>query len=104
MAVSIGDIPWGAKSLAGTFPNLGTLINLILKNSLVLAGVLLLVLLIFGGLTFIMGAGDNDPKKAQQSQAMLTNVLIGFAIVFTAYFIIQIIERLTGLPILNSNL
>jgi hypothetical protein len=103
--VDIGkDTPWGSKSLGETFPSLSTLITLLLRNSLVIAGIVLLALLIFGGFTFIMAAGSGDAKKAEQSKGILTNVLIGFAIVFTAYFIIQIIEVLTGLPILNPNL
>lgn len=105
MLVNIGqDTPWGLKSLGDTFPSLSTLVTLLLQNALVIAGLILLALLIFGGFTFIMGAGSNDPKKTQQATGILTNVLIGFAIVFTAYFIIQIIEVLTGLNILNSSL
>jgi len=104
IGVDIGKTtPWGLKSLSDTFPSLSTLITLLLQNALVIAGLLLLALLIFGGFTFIMGAGSSDPKKTQQATGILTNVLIGFAIVFTAYFIIQIIEVLTGLNILNPS-
>ena len=103
-AVKLSDIPWGPKNLEDTFPDLSTIVSLILNNALTIAGILLLILLIFGGLTFIIGAGGNDPKKAQQGQKAITNALLGFAIVFLAYFIIQIIEVLTGLDILKSNL
>jgi len=103
-AVDISQTPWGGDDLGTTFPNLSTLVSLILNNSFVVVGVLLLAFLIFGGLTFIMGAGGDDPKKAQQGQKTITNALLGFVIVFLAYFIIQIIEVLTGLDILKSNL
>ena len=103
-AVNLSQTPWGPKSLGSTFPNLSTLISLILSNALVLAGIILLFLLIFGGLTFIMGAGASDAKKTQQGQQAVTSALVGFAIVFLSYFIIQIIEVLTGLDILNSNI
>lgn len=101
--VNIGDTPLGKGSISGTYPNLGTLISLILKNSLTVAGILLLFLLLFGGVTYIMSAGDGDPKKAQQAQTAITDALIGFAVVFLAYFIIQIIQVITGLNILNPN-
>jgi len=64
----------------------------------------LLFLLIFGGFSLIIGAGNGDPKKAQQGQKAITSALIGFAIVFLSYFIIQTIEIFTGLDILNPNL
>ena len=104
LAVNLSQTPWGSDNLGGTFPNLSTLVSLILNNSFVVVGVLLLAFLIFGGLTFIMGSGGDDPKKAQQGQKTITNAVLGFLIVFLAYFIIQIIEVLTGLEILNSTL
>jgi hypothetical protein len=80
---------------------IGIIISMILKNSLVLASIILLCLLIFGGITFIMSAGKSDPKKADQGKSAITNALIGFAIVFLAFSIIRVIEILTGLNIIN---
>lgn len=51
-----------------------------------------------------MSAGDGDPKKAAAAQDTITNSLIGFAVVFLAYFIIEIIQIITGIPILNSGI
>ncbi len=101
--VTIGpSIPLGnGRSLSDTFPNVGVLLNILLKNSLTIISLLLLILLIVGGIQFIMGAGSDDPKKAQAAKSMITDALIGFVIVFCAYFIIQIIEVVTGLNILN---
>jgi hypothetical protein len=99
------DPPFGPKgSVSQTFPTVGSLISVILKNSLTLIGIILLVLLISGGLMFIIGAGSQDSKKSAQAQSVITDALIGFAVVFLAYFIIQIVETVTGLKILNPNL
>ena len=101
--VNIGDTPLGSgKSLAGTYPNIGTLVSIILKNSLVVIGIILLVLLIYGGLLFIINAGSDDSKKIAQAQAILTDALIGFVVVLLAFIIIQIIQTITGLNILNN--
>ena len=89
------------KSVSQTFPDIGTIINIILKNSITIAGVILLGLLIFGGLKFIMSAGSNDAKKAAEAKAIITDAIIGFVVIFVAYFIIQIIEVITGVQILN---
>lgn len=106
LAFEIGDfISWGPKgTVSQTFPSLGHLISLILRNSLTLAGVLLLALTVFGGVMYIISAGEGDPKKADLAKTALTDAIIGFAVVFCAYFIIQIVQKITGVPILNSAL
>lgn len=104
LAVSI-DPPLGTgRTVSQTFPNFSALITVILKNSLTIAGILLLILLIFGGVTFIIGAGADDPKKTAQAQTMITDALIGFVVIILAYSIVQIIEVITGVDILNSTL
>jgi hypothetical protein len=105
LAVDIGQAtPLGTGSIATTYPNLGVLVKVILTNAFTVIGLLLLILLIYGGLMFIIGAGDGDSKKAAQAQSTITDALIGFAVVFLAYFIIQIIQLITGINILNSTL
>ena len=86
---------------AAQFSSPGSLISLILKNIYMVAGVLLLFLLIFGGLSIIMSAGASDPKKAAQGKKTVSAAVIGFLIIFASYWIIQIIEYITGLNILN---
>jgi hypothetical protein len=101
LAIAI-DPPTGTgRTISQTFPDIGSLVTVILRNSLTIAGVILLVLLISGGLMFIIGAGSDDSKKAAQGQALITDALIGFAVVLLAYFIVQIVEVITGLKILN---
>ena len=103
--VNIGDkLPWGTSNLPSTFPSVSSLVSVILKNSFAVVSVILVGLLIFGGLTFIMGAGSQDQKKAAQGKAVVTDALIGFLVVLFAYVIVQLIQVVTGIPILNSNL
>jgi len=107
LAFNLSDIQLGqntSQTLGGTYSSSSVLISIILKNSLIVAGIILLGLLIFGGITVIMSAGSGDSKKAGQGKAAVTSALIGFAIVLLAYTIIQIIQVITGLNILNSNL
>jgi hypothetical protein len=92
------------KTVSNTFPTIGSLISVILKNSLTVIGIIMLILLISGGLMFIIGAGSQDSKKSAQAKSLITDAAIGFAVVFLAYFIIQIIQVITGLNILNPSL
>ena len=106
LAFNLDQISLGPDkgTLGDTYSTASPLISIILKDSLVIAGIIFLCLLIFGGITFIMNAGGGDPKKAGQSKAAITNALIGFSIVLLAYSIIQVIQIITGLNILNSDL
>jgi hypothetical protein len=75
-----------------------TLISLFLSNSIVIAGVILIFILVFSGYSFI-GAGGN-PQKVQAAAKMATYGIAGFLLVFATYFIIKIIESITALNIL----
>jgi hypothetical protein len=91
-------------NIGSKYTSISPLLSALLKNSLTLASIILLCLLLFGGVGLITSAGANDPKKAAQSQKTVTSALIGFAVVFCAFFIIQIISYITGVDILNSSL
>ena len=80
---------------------LGNLVSIILSNALLLAGLLMVVFLIVGGIGVISGAGNDNPEKAGQGRQAVTFGLIGFLVVFAAYWIIQIIEQVTGVNIFN---
>ncbi len=79
----------------------GDLVSIILSNALVVAGIILLFLLIFGGISMIIGAGQDNPEQAAKGKQATTSAVIGFIIIFAAYWIIQIIETITGLNILK---
>ncbi len=105
-AVNIGDelllkpsVPIGRVT---EYQSLGGLVSIFLKNAFILAGILLFFLLLFGGLGIIMGAGGGDPKKTSQGQQAVTSALVGFGIIFASYWIIQIIQIVTGLNILGK--
>ena len=83
---------------------IGGIISTLLQNVYILAGIILFILLIVGGLGFIMGAGEDNPEKAKKGKQTITAALIGFAIIFCSYWIIKIIEIVTGINILNPNL
>jgi hypothetical protein len=90
----------GAGNVENTFPDIGTLITVILKNGFTLAGIILVGLILFGGVSYISSAGSGDQKKMAQAQETLTSALIGFLVIFASYFIIQIVQVITGLTIL----
>ena len=89
---------------ASKFPDLGTLISVLLPNVYILAGILLLLLLIFGGFGIIMGAGSGNPEQTAGGGKAVAAALGGFLIIFFSYWIIRIIEIITGISIFESGL
>ncbi|MCX6726116.1 MAG: hypothetical protein NT052_02265 [Candidatus Shapirobacteria bacterium] len=87
----------------GQIGTVGNIISTLLQNIYVLAGIILFVLLIVGGLSFIMGAGEENPEKAKKGKQAITAALTGFVIIFCSYWIIRIIEIITGMNIFNPN-
>lgn len=99
-AVEIRDVFTPAQQ----FPTFGGLINVIIKNAFMFAGVITFVLLIFGGFGFIVGAGSGDTKRMEQAQKTITGAVVGLLIVVASYWIIQILESITGVSLLTPNL
>jgi uncharacterized membrane protein len=94
-AFQIGGEGIGDKS---GYESIGAFVSTLLPNVYIIAGIILFFLFIFGGFSIITASGD--PEKAKQGQQALTSAIIGFVLVFASYWIIQIIEVLTGLKLL----
>lgn len=83
--------------------SVSVLVNILLKNALTIAGLICLVLLILGGFSFIVSAGG-DAKTKEKGKNTITGALTGLVLILAAYWIIQIIQIITGVNILKSNL
>ena len=90
------------KPLSDVFDNPGAILSAILPNVFILSSVILLMLLIFGAYTIISSAGN--PEQKQKGSQTVTGAIIGFAIVFTSYWVLQILEIITGINFLNATL
>lgn len=71
------------------------LVNLIVGNVFVVAGIIFFLMLIYGGFKFIMGS----KKGAEEAKNIIQTALIGFVIMFASYWILQIVGLLTGVEI-----
>ena len=97
LAVNIND---SFKSPFTQKEDIGGIASILLSNSVVIAGVVFLFLIIIAGFTMLNGAGSGDPKKFAQGREVIVYALIGFLIIFASYWIIQIIAQMTGLKII----
>jgi len=74
----------------------GDLVGFIAQAGIVIAGVIVLFLFIFGGFKIMMSAGSDDAKGAAQGKQAVTWGVIGFVIVLAAFLILRVFELITG--------
>lgn len=87
------ELPGGAVTGpldSAKFPNLASVVSNALQFIFPIAGVLLLAYLVWGGFEYLTSMGD--PKKTEGARGKITNAIIGFLIIFFAYWIVQILD------------
>ena len=85
----------GAFGTIGSSLTLGAIVSALLTYIFPLAGILLLLYLIYGGFQFMTSGGD--PGKAEVAKRIITYAIIGFVVVFLAFWIVQIVAKTLGL-------
>ncbi|AKM83111.1 hypothetical protein A2422_03995 [Candidatus Woesebacteria bacterium RIFOXYC1_FULL_31_51] len=101
LAIDIGTTFLGTGSKLTDPTNIGNYISAIITGAISIAGVILLFLLIMGGIGMIAGAGSDSPEKIEKGKKAVTSALIGFIVVFMSYWIVKLIESITGLNLLG---
>lgn len=84
------------EKVSEVFKTPASMVNLLVSNIFVVAGGFIFVLVILAGFKFL----SNEAKGFDEAKTLLTNAGIGFALLFSAYWIVQIIQILTGVQIL----
>ncbi|HKY74401.1 MAG TPA: hypothetical protein VJ246_03770 [Patescibacteria group bacterium] len=74
--------------------------KLIIPNMYLFAGLIFFALLVGGGIMVVTSGGD--PKGTEKGMQTVKTAVAGFLVIFLAYWVIQIIERATGQPILSG--
>jgi uncharacterized membrane protein len=103
MASVTQDI-FNVDPISKKFPDLGSIIGGtsstkgILAYIYVIAGLILLIMLIVGGITLMTAAGDQN--KTKQGYGMISSGLIGFLIIFVSYFVAQVVQVALGVKFL----
>lgn len=82
------------------FRNLGELVSVIVRYAFPIAGLLLLVYLIYGGFKLLVSQGD--PKAVESGKQIITNAAIGFVVIFVAFWIMQAIGIALGVNVIGQ--
>lgn len=100
---NLGDkLLFQGSSATTEYSTTSNLINNILPNVYVAGGIVVFFMILFGGFTIIANAGDSH--KIQEGSKTITSAIIGLLVLFASYWIIQIIQVVTGASILNSSI
>jgi hypothetical protein len=76
------------------FTDIGSIVSKLLPYIYVIAGLILLLMLVLGGIGLMTSAGNPDKSKAAMGK--IKGGLIGFLIIFISYFVAKIIEVALG--------
>jgi hypothetical protein len=85
----------------GNTKGLADLVSVILSNAVVIAGIILFILILAGGIMMIAGAGSGNKEGVGKGRTAVTAAVIGFLIIFAAYWIMLIMENIFKIPIRN---
>jgi hypothetical protein len=75
-------------------------INRLIPLLIALSGLVLLVMLIWGG--FQMLTAGTNPEAAEAGKKTLTAAIFGFVVIITAFWIVQILEIIFGIKIFSA--
>lgn len=75
-------------------------VNAIIRFILIIAFVLAFIMLIIGGIRWILAGGDE--KAVEKARGTITAALIGLVIVLLAFAIIRIVEVFFGVTIISG--
>lgn len=92
---------------SGEFERLGQvtvagLVRGIVSFLLIIAAFIFFVMLVLGGIKWIMSEGDEAKVKTARDQVQ--NALVGLVVVFSAWAIIKLIEAVFGVNLLGNAL
>jgi len=82
-----------APNFAGE--NIGDIVSSLILYLFPLAGILMLLYLLFGGYKYMLSRGD--PKALADARDTITTAVVGFIIVFVAFWIVQIVGVVLGI-------
>lgn len=80
--------------------NFGQVISDILPIIFTVTGILLLIFLLMGGFQLMFAAGD--PKKVQGAWGKITSAVIGFVVIFVAYWLTQLIGNIFNIQAIKN--
>lgn len=87
---------WPLSCERGGFCTLSGMVSALLPKILLIGGVIFFILVVIAGVGLIATAGSGDAQGMESRKNFLTYAIIGFIIMFGAYWLLQIINFITN--------
>lgn len=87
IAEDLGALFFGGSHPLQNMTGVGLVVGAGVSNALILAGVILLITIIYAGISMIGAAGN--AQAFERARLILTSALIGFVIVVASWFIVN---------------
>lgn len=84
------------QKVSEVFKTPADMVNLIVSNAFVVSGIFIFILIILAGFKFL----SSEAKGMEEAKTLIMNAGIGFGLIFGAYWIVKIMEFITGVKIL----
>jgi len=91
----VQDKQGNSSSIAEVYNSPTVFINLIVSNLFIVAGLIIFFMIVGAGLSYLK---DSDKGK-DDAKNLATGAVMGFLVMFAAYWIVQIVKLLTGADI-----
>lgn len=101
LAVDLGEayLLDGTTPVADRFSSPAQLINILLPNVFTIAALILFFYIIGAGFKMVMN--PDNKKSTEEGKKAITYGIGGFILLFASYWIVQIIQYITGVTILG---
>src|SRR3989344_4994948 len=80
--------------------NVGSIVNVIVPVLLIIAGFFLLYQLVSGGFALMFSKGDQ--RAVEGAKGKVTNAVIGFVILFIAFWLVQILGTVLKIDVFSK--
>jgi len=98
LAYDLGDTFFGGSSPFDQITGVSALVSVGVSNAFVIAGVVLIITIIYAGYSMMSAAGDQ--QQFARARAILTAAITGFVIIVASWFVVRAIEVSTTTTIL----
>lgn len=90
----------GGRVSLDAIDNIGDLISAGIGAAFLIAGILVFIMLIWGGIQWITSGGDKE--NTQKARDRITHALVGLTIIAGAWALMQLIQFFFGISVLNG--
>jgi hypothetical protein len=94
IAFNLGDAFFGGSNPLDKPSGVATLVYVGVSNAIVIAGLILIITIIYAGISMISASGD--VQQFERARLILTSAILGFVIIVAAWFIVKAIQTSTG--------